>query len=106
MAEPKWTAGPWLYQQNLLWRDSGKIMPEEILKLPDISGWIEGALNEDDEALANAQLISAAPELYAALVAAEEELRLLRMKDTSSVYNPALSTQMAIALAKARGDDQ
>jgi hypothetical protein len=53
---------------------------------------------------ANARLIAAAPELYEALLASEEELRLIHMKDTSVVYNPALRTQMALALAKARGE--
>lgn len=34
------------------------------------------------------------------LAAAAEELRLIRMKDTSVVYNPALHTQIAVALAR------
>lgn len=50
---------------------------------------------------ANASLIAAAPDLYRALLAAQEELRLIRMKDHGTVYNPALSTQIALALQKA-----
>lgn len=40
-------------------------------------------------------------ELAAALAAAEEELRLIRMKDHGTIYNPALSTQITLALQKA-----
>lgn len=53
------------------------------------------------ELLANARLIAAAPNLLAALKAAREELRLIRMKDTDAVYNPCLRIQMDIAIAKA-----
>jgi hypothetical protein len=52
---------------------------------------------------ANARLIAAAPELFDTLVAAEEELRLIHMKDTSATYNPILRTQIMLVLAKARG---
>lgn len=55
--------------------------------------------------LANANLIAAAPELYQALKAAQEELRLIHMKDTGAVYNPALRTQIAVALQKAEVGD-
>lgn len=40
-------------------------------------------------------------DLVAALSAAQEELRLIRMKDTGTIYNPALTTQIALALQKA-----
>lgn len=36
--------------------------------------------------------------LYDALTAAQEELRLIRMKDTAACYNPTLSTQITLAL--------
>ena len=53
---------------------------------------------------ANAHLIAAAPELYEVLEAAQEELRLIRMKDTDAVYDPTLKVRMSAALAKARGE--
>jgi hypothetical protein len=37
-------------------------------------------------------------DLYALLEAAQEELRLIKMKDTDAVYDPALRTLIAIAL--------
>lgn len=65
--------------------------------------WHHSVGSIEKEMEVNARLIAAAPELYAALEAAQEELRLLRMKDTSAVYNPTLRTQITIALAQARG---
>lgn len=50
---------------------------------------------------ADNKLAAAAPELLTALLAAQEELRLIRMKDTNIVYNLMLSTQIAVALTKA-----
>jgi hypothetical protein len=55
------------------------------------------------EAEANASLFAAAPDLLAALEAAKEEIRLIRMKDANVVYNPALQSMMSAAIAKARG---
>lgn len=54
-----------------------------------------------DQDKANARLIAAAPDLLAALLAAQEELRLIKMKDTAVCYNPMLGAQMALALEKA-----
>ena len=56
----------------------------------------------DQELLANATLIAAAPDLLEALEAAQEELRLIRMKDCDVVYNPGLRVQITAALSKAR----
>lgn len=49
-------------------------------------------------------LIEAAHDLREALLAAQEELRLIHMKDTKVVYNPMLRTQITLALQKAEGD--
>lgn len=68
------TPRPWLYALRLLWRDTGKVIPEELLKLPDITGWVEGALNGDPEAEANAALIVIAVNNHAALVAALRDM--------------------------------
>lgn len=104
MAE-KWTPGPWEF------RPYGGMFPSHRGNIISIcrgfpQRWVADAVGQEtaDEREANARLIAAAPELYAALDAAREELRLIRMKDTGAVYNPALRTQIDIVLAKARGD--
>lgn len=95
MAE-KWTAGAWRAVQAIdatHWYVATPVRtsPSDIVSYgPD--------------AEANARLIATAPDLYEALVAAQEELRLLRMKDTNVVYNPALHLQITLVLAKARGE--
>lgn len=50
-----------------------------------------------------ANLITAAPQLLDALQAAQEEIRLIRMKDCNVVYNPALQLMMSAAIRKAQG---
>lgn len=59
--------------------------------------------NHNPEQEANARLIAAAPELLEALKGAQEELRLIRMKDTNAVYNPTIRILMELAIAKAEG---
>ena len=54
---------------------------------------------------ADARLIAAAPAMYAALVAAKEELRLIRMIDTDVVYDPTVRGAIDAALELARGPD-
>lgn len=49
----------------------------------------------------NAALIAAAPDLYEALRRAQEELRLINMKDTGAIYDVGLRTDISAALAKA-----
>lgn len=60
MSADQATPRPWIYQHRILWRDRGTLMPTDVLKLPDISGWYEGVLNDDPVAEANAALIVAA----------------------------------------------
>lgn len=57
------------------------------------------------EAEVNAQghLMAAAPELYQALLRAQEELRLINMKDTGAIYDVSLRVSLNYALAKAEG---
>ena len=50
----------------------------------------------------DARLITAAPDLLAALEVAQEELRLIRMKDVATTYHPGLDVQIELAIAKAR----
>ena len=51
--------------------------------------------------VADAHLIATAPEIYEALKGAQEELRLIRMKDTGAVYDPTIRVRIDAALAKA-----
>ena len=48
----------------------------------------------------DAALIAAAPELLDLLIRAQEELRLIRMKDCAAVYDTTVRTEINIALAK------
>lgn len=56
-----------------------------------------------EETEANARLMSASPELLKELKAAQEELRLIRMKDTQAVYDPGLWVRIEAAIRKAEG---
>lgn len=47
------------------------------------------------------RMAAAAPDLLAALKAAQEELWLIRMKDHATVYNPGLSVMIDLAIDKA-----
>jgi hypothetical protein len=111
MTEPRFLPGPWaIIHQKSEFNSSYWIGPVESGDLWNMS--IAEVRNgaEDEEyggpevELANAHLVAAAPALYAALVAAKEELRFIRMNNTRAVYNPALRTQIAVALAQARGE--
>ena len=59
-----------------------------------IIGPVEGFTVELSRQIRNAQ---------EALEAAQEELRLIRMKDTNAVYDPGLRVLMQAAIAKAKG---
>jgi hypothetical protein len=99
MTEPKWTPRPWDFE----WV-SAKASGGGHLYIIDSTGRKIAAIwGKAEEKEFAARLIAAAPELFEALVAAEEELRLIRMKDTSATYNPILRTQITLVLAKARG---
>lgn len=51
----------------------------------------------------HAALIASAPDLLAVLKRAQEELRLIRMKDTGAVYDTTLRFDITLALTKAEG---
>jgi hypothetical protein len=108
MSETKFTPGPWVW--------SGPDYGYEHEPPESCASYGLNGPNEDDVLSgcgdcsnifyneADGRLIAAAPDLYEALEAAQEELRLIRMKDTDAVYNPCLRMQMNLALAKARGE--
>ena len=95
--QPKWTKGPWPIKPT---GDFKRIVIGD--GLVDGPGGYEVAevYSDDcdrDEALANAHLIAAAPDLYAALDG------LLGLLDAGSLYEPQAYAARA-ALAKARGE--
>jgi hypothetical protein len=102
---PEHTPGPWEQHGDIIVRlgEGGRNIcaicghkPED-----DSIRYIDAGYRWDAQMRANADLIAAAPEMLAALKAAQEELRLLRMKDAATVYNPGLNAQISIAIAKA-----
>jgi len=92
----KHTPGPW-HVANVGWiaSERGTICAMYAMKT--------GLHGEDIEGEANARLIAAAPDLLDALKAAQEELRLIRMKDTNAVYDVLCRSQISAAIAKAEG---
>jgi hypothetical protein len=108
----KHTSGPWWVQtdKGLPFCINGKLailaaapldnnQPVRLADIPDVE---DGKGAVDAESLANALLISAAPQLLEALEGLLEELRLIRLKDTGAVYNPTirLIAEQAIRVAK------
>lgn len=98
MTEPKWTKGPWEVDDVDCTRVNCADRGEEICDTRYASE------KSPEEIIANAQLIASAPRLYEALERAQEELRLLRMKDTGAVYDTTLRFDMQAALRAARGE--
>lgn len=91
MTERKWTSGPWVVQDETLYgTDFGYTVP-----LMDLSFYAENERYEDD-----ANLISAAPDLYEAL---EDAVDALKYGSDYSESNWVVLTANA-ALAKARGE--
>ena len=91
--QPKWTPGPWRYDRTNGSPTTGEHM---------IAGAKPGYLAEvrdcgSGDVRANAHLIAAAPDLYAALDG------LLGLLDAGSLYEPQAYAARA-ALAKARGE--
>ena len=112
MSETKWTKGPWWAEFSdyggydcmwAAWYVKAPTKPFSLATLECNASHIEKHDN-DPEQEANARLISAAPELYESLEGAQEELRLIRMKDCDAVYDPTIRVRIQLALAKARGE--
>lgn len=99
MPDTKWTPGPWTWNGYCVIDQTNNVIAIEGIAQP------HGYVPQGDVSYANARLFSAAPDLYEALEAAQEELRLLRMKDTGTVYDPTLRGRISAVLAKARGEN-
>ena len=93
--QPKWTKGPWAAKWSKYEEDNFIVqagMPSNRV-LAQFDGDGDGP---DDQSLADAHLIAAAPDMYAALDG------LLGLLDAGSLYEPQAYAARA-ALAKARG---
>jgi phosphoribosylamine-glycine ligase len=92
----KWTKGPWHVEDSM-------VFAENTLRVADC--YCADQEQTEDEIEANAarivQCVNSHDTLVEALKGAQEELRLIRMKDTNVVYNPALKAQISLALAQA-----
>lgn len=92
MSDTKFTPGPWAWG-NEDWSDQWFLQPGVLII--DYDGG--GPSGSDEFDAANAHLIAAAPDLYAALNG------LLGLLDAGSLYEPQAYAARA-ALAKARGE--
>jgi len=101
MSEPQWTPGPWRVQWVQLGDNDRR--PGWLTQADDPYGRIiSGFANPATvEAAANARLIAAAPELYAAL---SEMLRWLAQPPSGPINVAHVKERAEAALAKARGD--
>ena len=99
--ETKWTPRPWNVNDGYICDAKG-----DLIKMP--SGWKDDAWiddNADEESAANARLIAAAPDLYAALVEAREFVRIFTPRE-DHLGDKAKDVANAIdaAMDKARGE--
>lgn len=112
MTDTKFTPGPWI--KELSSSIMGKLPDGTGLQVCSVGGTSFGGLLDDktqaqrtewarEAAEANAHLIAAAPELYAALVEARRELASINAEGGMGDYNEQLAEIEAV-LAKARGE--
>ena len=80
-----------------------ELLPTEPLKIAG-SGFIPEYVDNDKEAQANANLISAAPELYDALSETALQIEYLHDKFSETGTGNAVLVRARIALAKAHGE--
>ena len=94
--QPKWTKGPWAVERNKrTWGWVDVVGPS--LGVGGPTQATDLTLADEVKRIAEAHLISAAPDLYAALDG------LLGLLDAGSLYEPQAYAARA-ALAKARGE--
>lgn len=87
------TPGPWKKEGLTICTSQG-----DIARIPVPN---DGGVFDCQE---NACLIAAAPDMLDALKAAQEELCLIRMKDSDVVYDSTLRVKMSAAIRKAEGE--
>lgn len=103
MSTPKWTPGPWRWQnQQDICRSRLIGAHGEVLDHSAYEGmWF--ARYDDDEDAANANLIAAAPELYEALDNMLSEIRAFEAS-SDAVFGSTFLAEAA--MAKARGETE
>ena len=108
MSAPKFTPGPWEWTGDTLW--GGQKALEEVLSVGDDGkpyGFHSAVLVphwDGEQAVANARLIAAAPELYEALEAVELACRMGIPPGEVLSLNSTIRLAARAALAKARGE--
>lgn len=83
------TPGPWRFNECDNCRDGGEIIaepPYQTIRICEIPGWPVAA----EEMRANARLIAAAPELYQAVVQAEQQLDYGQIDAALSILRAAI----------------
>ena len=102
MSKPKFTPGPWFrVGRSVRWKKEQKDLPYRTLpnglicSCKSAEAWPEC----DEEARANAQLISAAPEMYEMLASIRTTLEYMG-------YLPYLVKDIDLILRKARGESE
>lgn len=99
MSERKWTPGPWLFHQP--WAGFSKITGPSGELIFGIAAGADHERQSSDVCDANARLIAAAPELYAALEAITDQLE--RIGDTRPHKDGQFIDDARAALKKAQG---
>lgn len=104
------TPGPWFAREDgcIAVGDNSTSKTLKLRLLKVISPWVEGAWDDDPEALANARLIAAAPAMLEALKEASDWLDWYFAPEPSVRVGPSSSelkrlTRAAIALATGEG---
>ncbi len=90
MSEPKWTPGPWTFED-----ETGCIWADPTTQITDLDC---SSSVDDDERDANSRLIAAAPDLYATL---EKVLPILVARGKAGVPDSILA-EVRDVMAKAR----
>src|SRR5438046_2486779 len=96
----KHTSGPWTVGESD--RNGQAIVRGPFYEIATC--WHHCVKEIEQEMEANARLIAASPEMLSALEGAQEELRLIRMKDTNAVYDPTIRIRIREAIRRAKGE--
>lgn len=100
--ETRFTPGPW-HTAKMHPRHVCNKVGFKVAKCLEVTKGLPGLVVSREEAKANAHLISAAPELYEALAAAEELYQIGLITASNELINRVAAARRA-ALAKARGE--
>lgn len=95
--ETGFTPGPWTFDWSVSMHDRSDLpCVIDADRLVIAQCWDDG--HSEEECVANARLIAAAPKLYELLARASEEMRLIEMKDCGAIYDVGLRSEIRSAL--------